>query len=319
MLAAGVAALFLQAPRREAPPPVAGLGSPSAPDGRLREAEALLLRHLEGETVDLDRLEGLLRPLVEKPEGLRLPFLPRFYLTWMGEELGRGDLRLADLNPGRRVIYGFLFHHPDRSAAEFLRGKLAQPTDYTLPELYVQVGGGGFDSKRDDENGPFLDLLEPLEGKTVVDLGGGLGYLAWEAARRVGPDGRVTILELDPSLAEFVAYTGRLEPYRTWAPRLRFAEVRSPTDPGVTGADVLTMQDVHALCDPEYERFGRALLPRLRDAVVPGGVVAVMETFREDVDPPRARARLEAAGLRVVKSVPLRDGEGFMMVARREP
>lgn len=325
LVVAGLGALVLQGNRRvtvlEAPLPSPRMPSEGEmaahprPEGaslQLRHGEEALVEYLDtGRAAARERAVALLSPLLARPRSQPFTFLPRLYLTFLGA-LPRGEL-----NPGRQVLYGFVFEHPDRSAADWIRTRLRYPTDFALPQIYAQVGGANFDTERTAENEAFMALLGPLEGKRVAEVGGGLGYLAWGLAERVGDEGRVTLVDLDAGLGEFVEYTANQEGYRDLAPRLRFRPSVSPTDPGVRDQDVITMQDVHILCDPEYQAFGREQLPRLHEGLRPGGVLAVMETFRKDVDPERARARVEAAGFRVQAIHPLRNGAGFVLLATR--
>lgn len=325
LLLVGLAALLLQGRTRvtvlEAPLPSPRMPSEGEmaahprPEGaslQLRQGEEALLEYLDtGSAQARERAVARLTPLLARPESQPFAFLPRLYLTFLG------TLPREELNPGRQVLYGFVFEHPDRPAADWIRARLRYPTDYALPQIYAQVGGANFDSERTAENEAFMELLGPLEGKRVAEVGGGLGYLAWGLAERVGDAGRVTLVDLDAGLGEFAEYTANQDGYRELAPRLRFRPSVSPTDPGIRDQDVVTMQDVHILCDPEYQAFGREQLPRLHEGLKPGGLLAVMETFRKDVDPERARARVEEAGFRVQAIHPLRKGAGFVLLARR--
>lgn len=309
------------------PTPTFDPQSPDRPTGdalQLRQAEALLLEYLSqpaaarrGLRERLDQAEVLLLPLVEDPNRLPTPFAPRMYMTFLTEERGQGDFPKDSLNHGLGVLYDFVFEHPDRPAAEYLGGRLGYPSDYAQPQLYQQVGGGGFDSNREATNADFLAFLGDLEGTKVTDLGGGLGLLAWQIARRVGPEGRVTIVELDPHLGEFVEYTKQRPDYRALADRVSFQVAASPTDPGVREQDLVTMQDVHILCDREYYTFGKDLLPGLRRALRPGGRLLVVESFRQDITRQVARERLEEAGFRVTASEALLKHAGFLMIAER--
>lgn len=48
----------------------------------------------------------------------------------------------------------------------------------------------------------WLDRLAPRPGDRIVHIGAGTGYYTAILARLVGPDGRVTAVEVDPNLAE---------------------------------------------------------------------------------------------------------------------
>ena len=46
----------------------------------------------------------------------------------------------------------------------------------------------------------LLDRAELQEGQTVMDLGSGTGAVAFAASRRVGPEGRVTAVDISPDM-----------------------------------------------------------------------------------------------------------------------
>ncbi|PZS33905.1 MAG: hypothetical protein DLM58_06795 [Pseudonocardiales bacterium] len=56
----------------------------------------------------------------------------------------------------------------------------------------------------------ILDLLEPRDGETAVDVGSGPGFLAVELATRVGPSGAV--LGVEPSENMLAAAARRAAP-----------------------------------------------------------------------------------------------------------
>ena len=55
---------------------------------------------------------------------------------------------------------------------------------------------------------PVLDKFELRPGATVLELGPGPGYFSVEAARIVGPEGRIVCLDLQPGMLQMLA--GRL-------------------------------------------------------------------------------------------------------------
>ena len=48
----------------------------------------------------------------------------------------------------------------------------------------------------------LLDALKIKPGMTVADVGAGIGYFSWRIARRVGPEGRVLAVEIQPEMLE---------------------------------------------------------------------------------------------------------------------
>jgi len=61
--------------------------------------------------------------------------------------------------------------------------------------------------------GRVADAAEVMTGNTVLDVGCGTGVLAREALRRVGPEGRVTGLDLNDGM---LAVAARTEPNVAW-------------------------------------------------------------------------------------------------------
>ncbi len=300
-------------PAVEAPPPA----SPEEP------AERILLEYLEARPEDRERLRNRLLEAREflygpNPEGLdHISFQRVLYLTFLTEELGEGDHPKQKLDPGEAVCYDYVFANPRQSAAEFLRLRMKHRFSW---ELFAQIGGGPASRFRTG-NTPFnvflLDHLGPLEGRRVLELGGGLGLLAWEAARRVGPNGKVYLVEVDPSLGDFVEYTKTREEYRDLAPRLEFRLAVAPEDPGTPQVDVVIMQEVHLLCNDRIEWFRQKMLPNLVRSLSPGGRLAIQEGFRPDADPEKMLEVLSAAGFRSVGVETLPNGAGFLMVVER--
>jgi ubiquinone/menaquinone biosynthesis C-methylase UbiE len=127
-----------------------------------------------------------------------------------------------------------------------LRG-LVHPVNRTLRESHVQPG------------------------RTVLELGPGTGYFTLEAARMVGPQGRLVCLDLQPEMA--VALTERLAA----------CEVRN-TDVVIGEAGTLPLADGSVDCAflvtvlgeiPDRPRAVR----ELHRVLAPGGILSVTETF----------------------------------------
>ena len=48
----------------------------------------------------------------------------------------------------------------------------------------------------------LLNALQIKSGMTVADVGAGIGYFSWRIAGRVGPEGRVLAVEIQPEMLE---------------------------------------------------------------------------------------------------------------------
>jgi ubiquinone/menaquinone biosynthesis C-methylase UbiE len=140
-------------------------------------------------------------------------------------------------------------------------------------------------------------ILAPFvrEGMTVLEPGPGMGFFTLEAARRVGPRGRVVAVDLQPRMLEALrkraARAGlaeRIEARQARADALGVSDLAGKVDV------VLALWMVHEVPDA-----GR-LFAELRSTLAPGGRVLVIEP-RGHVSEPEFEASLaaaERAGLR---------------------
>ena len=114
----------------------------------------------------------------------------------------------------------------------------------------------------------LLDRFEPLEGRTVVDAGCGGGDVAFELARRVGPDGRVVGLDMDEEKLSLA----RAEAAARGVSNVEF-HAASVVDPWpVKGAAL-----VHARFLLTHVPEAEQVLARAREALAEGGVLAVQD------------------------------------------
>jgi SAM-dependent methyltransferase len=130
--------------------------------------------------------------------------------------------------------------------------------------------------ERADEEGPELALnaLQIPKGASVADIGAGSGYMTERLAARVGPAGRVYANDLQPQMLYILSR--RLEERRITNVTLVQGTV---DDPKLAPAsiDLALMVDVyHELSQPQ------AILRRLREALKPGGRLALLEYRKED-------------------------------------
>ncbi len=135
------------------------------------------------------------------------------------------------------------------------------------------------------------------EGMTVLEPGCGMGYYTLEAARRVGPTGRVVALDLQPRMlaglrrrAEKAGLAGRIDIREVRPDRLGIEDLEGAVDLAFV---------LHVLHEVEdQERF----LGEIRAALMPTGRLLLVEP-RGHVSAAQFEASLalaERAGLRVV-------------------
>lgn len=128
------------------------------------------------------------------------------------------------------------------------------------------------DRERDREADQVMNFLNIAPGMTIADIGAGDGYFTVRLARRVGPSGRVIATDVVPEhlarLRARVAQEG--------LSNVDF-ELGTPEDPALPAASVdvaLLVRMYHEIEQPY------AFMWRLRDALKPGGVVAISERER---------------------------------------
>ena len=143
-----------------------------------------------------------------------------------------------------------------------------------------------------------LDVLKIAKGAVVADVGAGSGYMTERLASRVGPDGKVYAVDIQPEMLRLLGERLRLKSIRnvTLVP----GDVADPKlPPGVL--DLELMVDVyHEFSEPQI------MLRHLRNALKPDGRLVLLEYRKEDPTVPirpehkmsvaEAKLELEAEG-----------------------
>lgn len=153
-----------------------------------------------------------------------------------------------------------------------------------------------------------LDLMQIAPASTVADLGAGTGYFVLRLSQRVGPQGKVLALDVEPKMIEFLARRVQEQQLANVEPRLV-----QPNDPGLAPGSVsriLIVNTWHHIGErPSYAK-------KLAAALDAQGEVWIVD-FTLDADhgpPPEYRLpaeqvvrELEQGGLRarVVEPEPL--------------
>lgn len=131
-----------------------------------------------------------------------------------------------------------------------------------------------------------LDLMQIAPGSTVVDLGAGTGYFVAGLALRVGDEGRVLALDVEPKMIEFLERRVQEQKLTNVTPTL----VQSD-DPGLAPASVsrvLIVNTWHHI--DQRSTYAR----KLAAALAPGGEIWIVDfTIESDLGPP-AEYRLPA-------------------------
>jgi ubiquinone/menaquinone biosynthesis C-methylase UbiE len=171
------------------------------------------------------------------------------------------------------------------------------------------MGGAGWlvRPEREAEEAPdaALDAIGIDKSAVVADIGAGVGYFTWRLAARVGPEGKVYAVDIQPAML------GRL--------RQNMAERKLSNYEAVLGAeddprlpagriDLALLVDVyHEFSQPQ------AMLRKIRASLTPGGRMVLLEYRNEDPQVPilpahkmsvaEVKAEIEPEGFKLEKSL----------------
>lgn len=120
----------------------------------------------------------------------------------------------------------------------------------------------------------LLDALRIEPGMTVADVGAGIGYFSWRIAGRVGPEGRVLAVEIQPEMLERLGAEMR---------KRDITNVRSilgtPVDPNLPAQSV----DLALMVDVYHEfRHPEEMVAGIRRSLKDDGRMVLVEYRGED-------------------------------------
>ena len=151
---------------------------------------------------------------------------------------------------------------------------------YLGREIAHVMGPGGIiwleRPEREQEERPqlLLDALQIQPGQTVVDLGTGSGYYAFRMAQLVGASGRVFAVDIEERMLRFVSERAAKEGVTN------VTTIKSTaSDPNLppNSVDLVLLVDVYHELEFPYE-----MMSKVREALKPGGRVALVEYRAED-------------------------------------
>ena len=120
----------------------------------------------------------------------------------------------------------------------------------------------------------LLDALQIEPGMTVADVGAGIGYFSWRIAKRVGSEGQVLAVEIQPEMLERLGAEMK---------KRDIGNVRSilgtPADPKLPARTV----DLALMVDVYHEfRHPEAMVARIRQSLKDNGRMVLVEYRGED-------------------------------------
>jgi len=151
---------------------------------------------------------------------------------------------------------------------------------YLGREIAHVMGPGGViwleRPEREVEERPqrVIDAFEIQPGQTIADLGAGSGYYSFRIAPLLGDKGQMLAIDVEPRMLQIISERAR----RTGVNNLTTV-LSTPSDPNLpaNSIDLLFMVDVYH----ELE-FPLEMMTRVREAMKPGGRVALIEYREED-------------------------------------
>jgi ubiquinone/menaquinone biosynthesis C-methylase UbiE len=129
-----------------------------------------------------------------------------------------------------------------------------------------------FDSPGRDERlqiNRVMDILGITAGKTVADIGAGSGWFTVRAARRVGSDGMVYAVDINPEAIHYIDERAKKEGLHNVK-----AILSSPDDPQLPASatdSVLILKTYHEIAQPVV------LMRNLRRGLRPGAKVGIID------------------------------------------
>jgi ubiquinone/menaquinone biosynthesis C-methylase UbiE len=170
------------------------------------------------------------------------------------------------------------------SADEAVDSRRTPQTTYLgrtiAPTMHFSGAGWLTRPERDQEENPaaMLQALKIKPGQTVCDFGCGNGYHTLQLAKRVGPQGVVYAVDIQPEMLEMLAERADSRGLKNIKSVLPTAD-----NPGMPEAtfDLVLMVDVyHELADPE------SILAMVRASLKPKGRLVLVEFREEDPQVP---------------------------------
>jgi SAM-dependent methyltransferase len=184
------------------------------------------------------------------------------------------------------------------AATHFMGREIAQTMHYTGAPWLVRES-----RQREEDCRLLLEALAIDKGQKVCDLGCGNGFYTIELARRVGPEGVVYAVDIQPEMLRMLARRAAEEGLTNIRPILG-----TLIDPRLPKGEVDT-----ALCVDVYHEFSHPeqMLARIRESLAADGRLVLAEFRGEDPAVPikplhkmtkaQVRAELEPAGFELAR------------------
>lgn len=184
------------------------------------------------------------------------------------------------------------------AATHHMGREIAQTMHYTGAPWLVRES-----RQREEDCRLLLEALRIKKGQRICDLGCGNGFYTLELARRVGPEGVVYAVDIQPEMLRMLGHQAAEEGLTNIKPIL--GTVIDPRLPEGAVDMILCVDVYHEFSHPE------PMLARMRRALAVGGQLVLAEFRAEDPAVPikplhkmskaQIRKELEPAGFRVAR------------------
>ena len=179
------------------------------------------------------------------------------------------------------------------------------------PAPVMGPGGAGWlereDRDREQRPDEVIRAMGLRDGQVVADLGAGTGYFTRRLAKAVAPSGRVYAVEIQPEMLALLAQGVDKAGLRNVVPVLGTGE--DPKLPAGVVDWILLVDVYHELQQP------KAMLAKMREALAPGGKVALIEYRLEGSSAEHIRREHRMSVKQVLEEW---EPAGFRLVERHE-
>jgi ubiquinone/menaquinone biosynthesis C-methylase UbiE len=161
--------------------------------------------------------------------------------------------------------------------------------------------------EREAEEAPdaALDAIGIAQGAAVADIGAGVGYFTWRLAARIGPQGKVYAVDIQPAMLDLLRHNMAARKLGNYQAILG-AEDDPRLPPGAI--DLALLVDVyHEFSQPQK------MLRKIRASLKPGGRMVLLEYRKEDPKVPilpahkmsvaEVTAEIEPEGFKIEKTL----------------
>jgi ubiquinone/menaquinone biosynthesis C-methylase UbiE len=221
---------------------------------------------------------------------MKLLLLQIVCLAIVGSATGAESL-VVDMNVDHTIVV-------PPAANQHMGREIAQTMHYTGAPWLVRES-----RQREEDCRLLLEALAIKKGQRICDLGCGNGFYTLELARRVGPEGIVYAVDIQPEMLRMLARRAAEEGLTNIKPILG-----TVIDPRLPKGDVDMI-----LCVDVYHEFSHPepMLARMRESLASGGLLVLAEFRAEDPAVPikplhkmskaQIRRELEPAGFQVAR------------------